>query len=317
MFSTIITVGILVVSKLVPAEAWGSPVTVRNPKAFATSKTVVSAVGAITTALISGSTAPSEADINNLVAHVAKDAPSLAAALSAWSPFDSRTYEKAILLNVLEVRDSSCPLQGNNEVVNVDNHKKTKKKSNSETKNKNQTAAASISFNNGGSADCATEHDVCMASCSSTKGGLFGRGKTPAAGTCTLVCTVVQQGCQRCIKKRKRHASKVGGVTWKVFTKARINAKEAVEIIENAIQTIAWAAISPAILAMKQSLRVTTLLVTLVEKNALGPLVHYLTDAMFWAIVARTRAAEEEKNEDGGRYRGRRQPTRPTKDEEN
>lgn len=51
---------------------------------------------------------------------------------------------------------------------------------------------------NSGRTDCAAEHEQCMETCSSGgKVGLFGGNKNPAAGTCTLVCTVIKEGCAR------------------------------------------------------------------------------------------------------------------------
>eukprot|EP00903_Cladosiphon_okamuranus_P014917 g13813.t1 len=147
------------------------------------SSTVVSAVEAITTAR---SSTALDADINDLVAHVAKGSYSLAAVLSAKSRGAPSSYEAAVLQNVLDATESSCPLQGSNNMY--DDGDRTTKKGN---KDKNKTTAAAASSHS----DCATKHDECMASCSS--GGLFSRGKTPAAGTCTLVCTVLQEGCKR------------------------------------------------------------------------------------------------------------------------
>ena len=49
--------------------------------------------------------------INRKIAHVAKDGPSLAAALSASSGSGPLPNEAAVLLAVSEARDAACPLE--------------------------------------------------------------------------------------------------------------------------------------------------------------------------------------------------------------
>lgn len=92
-------------------------------------------------------------------------------------------------------------MKGDNTIYNRDGSVPTdaKELASSKKRRKNATTAATTANNRGAPAACSTGFDACMASCGGpAKGGLFGWHKTPKAGTCTFVCTVVQQGCTRC-----------------------------------------------------------------------------------------------------------------------
>eukprot|EP00903_Cladosiphon_okamuranus_P020279 g18609.t1 len=196
MLKTTITTMLLVASTLALAGAWGSPVAVRNPADFAKSKAVKSAVATITTTPKMGFSIRSQAVISRFVGHVAKDDTWLAAALSVDSHDGAPpTYEAAILMNVLEARDSSCPIQQNNK--------------------KSDTTY--------GHANCATAYDECMETCARSEVGLFGRVKTPEPGTCELVCTVVREGCTRCNHKRQLHTADMKGYINGIITRMQIS----------------------------------------------------------------------------------------------
>eukprot|EP00752_Nemacystus_decipiens_P007911 g7068.t1 len=187
MFGKVVTALLLAASLLTPAGAWGFPPAVKSPRGFATSDTVTSAVTSIIGSV--DSTPTSEAGINQLVAQAAKDVDVVKAAVSAVSAGGAPpTFEASVLSSIIQARDSWCPIQEDK--------------------------------NTAGPTDCVATYDTCMASCS--QAGLFGRGAIPESGTCTFVCTVLQQGCTRCHTKRKLNAAEVAGRWSILLAKAQI-----------------------------------------------------------------------------------------------
>lgn len=73
------------------------------------------------------------------------------------------------------------------------------------TKTTKKRPPTANNYKNDGPTDCDSSFDTCMTACSGPEVGLFGRKKTPNAGTCALVCSVQREGCSRCVCMQMCH----------------------------------------------------------------------------------------------------------------